>query len=149
MALFWASFQNKYHLFKELVLMSKFLFSLIFLVFLTACSTQPEWLQRKRQYHGWEHSTRQTHDYSFDWLISGSAYASPQQVFSASDEMWVQWPKGRELPVIVGIDEEGRRQVLSFHRQRPYLVVKGHWPQLQFTVSREQAYATFSAEAEL
>lgn len=122
---------------------SKVLFFLIPLLFLNACSTQPEWLQRKRQYHGWEYSSRQLHDYSFDWHISGSSYASPIQVFSASDELWVQWPAHKELPVIVGIDSEGRRQVLSYHQQRPYLVIKDHWPQLQFTVAAQQSYATF------
>lgn len=125
---------------------SKSLFFLVALFFLTACSTQPEWLQRKRQYHGWEQSSRQVHDYSFDWHLSGSTYALPQQVFSASDELWVQWPSYRELPVIVGIDSAGNRQVLSYHRQSPYLVIKDHWPQLQFTVGGEQSYATFELE---
>ncbi|MDK6203345.1 MULTISPECIES: hypothetical protein [Oligella] len=126
--------------------MIKSLSLLFLLLLLSACSTQPDWLQRKRQYHGWEYSTRQVHDYSFDWHISGAAYASPQQVFSASDELWVQWPAERELPVIVGIDHAGRRQVLSYHRQLPYLVIKDHWPILQFNLAGEQAYASFNLD---
>lgn len=126
--------------------MSKLSCLIIVSLFLSGCSTQPEWLQRKRQYHGWEHSSRQLHDYSFDWLISGSAYASPQQVFSASDELWVQWPEHRELPVIVGIDHDGKRQVLSYHRRLPYLVIKDHWPVLQFNLAGEQAFATFKLD---
>lgn len=124
----------------------KFLYFLIPLFLLSACSTQPEWLQRKRQYHGWEHSTRQLHDYSFDWHLSGSADAMPLQVFSASDELWIQWPRHRQLPVVVGIGADGRRQVLSYHRQLPYLVIKDHWSQLQFTVGGDQSYATFKLE---
>lgn len=121
-----------------------FRFSLLFLAFvLTACSTQPEWLQRKRHYHGWEYSTRQVHDYSFEWSVTGAPVARPLQVFSASEEVWVQWGEDRPLPVIVAIDEAGRRQVLSYHRQMPYLVLKEHWPVLQFTVAGEQAYARF------
>lgn len=126
--------------------MFKSLFLIIPVLLLSACSTQPDWVQRKRQYHGWEYSTRQVHDYSFDWHISGSGYASPQQVFSASDELWVQWPAERELPVIIGIDQYGRRQVLSYHRQLPYLVIKDHWPTLQFNLAGEQAYATFKLD---
>ena len=125
---------------------SKFLFFLIPLFLLSACSTQPEWLQRKRQYHGWEYSARQVHDYSFDWHLSGSADAMPRQVFSASDEIWVQWAKYRELPVIVWIGADGSRQVLSYHNQLPYLVIKDHWPELQFTVGSEQAHARFGLE---
>ena len=122
---------------------SKLISFFILLFLLTACSTQPDWLQRKRHYHGWEHASRQLHDYSFDWQLSGAAAAQPLQVFSASDELWVQWPEYRELPVIVGIGTDGQRHVLSYHRQLPYLVIKNHWPQLQFTVGGEQSYATF------
>lgn len=125
--------------------MFKFSSLIVLMLLLSACSTQPDWLQRKRQYHGWEHSSRQVNDYSFDWLISGSTLASPQQVFSASDELWVQWPVYRELPVIIGIDNYGKRQVLSYHRRTPYLVIKDHWPQLQFNLAGERAYATFES----
>lgn len=126
--------------------MSKISFLIILTLFLSACSTQPEWLQRKREYHGWEYSSRQVNDYSFDWVVSGSSIASPQQVFSASDELWVQWPTNKELPVIIGIDDKGRRQVLSYHRRLPYLVIKNHWPQLQFNLAGERAYATYGLE---
>ena len=125
---------------------SRFLLFLIPLFLLSACSTQPEWLQRKRQYHGWEHSARQVHDYSFDWHLSGSADAMPQQVFSTSDEIWVQWAKHKAPPVIVGIGTDGRRQVLSYHSKSPYLVIKDNWSELQFTVGSEQAHARFGLE---
>lgn len=110
---------------------------------LSACSTQPEWLQRKRHYHGWEHSTRQVNAYNFDWVINGAAEAAPLQVFSASDEIWVQWPQTRPVPVIIAVDERGRSQVLSVHEQPPYLVVKGSWPVLRFHVRGQQAEARF------
>ena len=122
---------------------SRYLFLFISLFLLSACSTQPDWLQRKRQYHGWEYSAQQIHDYYFDWQLSGSAAALPVQVFSTSDELWVHWPEQLELPVIVGIGHDGRRQLLSYHRQLPYLVIKDNWSQLQFTVGGEQSYATF------
>lgn len=110
----------------------KFLATLVVLPFLVACTTQEEWLQRKRHYPEWEFSTRQVNHYSFSWEMQGDEVILPVQVFSTQDEVWLQFAPHQTIPTVLGIEAStNKEQVLKVYHNPPYLVLKGHHSQLR------------------
>ncbi len=120
---------------------------------LTACSTQPEWLQKKRNYPNWELSSRQVNQYSFHWEMTGDQAILPVQVFSTQNEVWLQFPEHATIPAIFEVDErwdlvqgadgyttqETGEIPLRYHRNAPYIVLKGNPSRLRLRLGHYEA----------
>lgn len=119
-------------------LKSVFVFAVSSLMF--GCTTQADWLQKKRHYPDWEFSARQVNSYSFSWEMQGDSQVLPVQVFSTQDEIWLQFELGQVIPAIFSIDPQTQaEQVLKTHRNPPYIVVKGHYSQLRLRWQDKEA----------
>lgn len=137
------------HLSKRLCLLS--LLGLATL--LSACSTQPEWLQKKRNYPNWELSSRQVNQYSFHWEMTGDQAILPVQVFSTQHEVWLQFPEYATIPAIFEVDDrwdlvqgadgyttqETGEIPLRYHHNRPYIVLKGNPSRLRLRLGHYEA----------
>lgn len=106
----------------------------------TGCATQPEWLARKRLYPEWEISNRSVNQYSFDWSVTGDPLIAPVQVFSTGNEIWLQFAPGANIPAIFALQKEDEK-ALPYYRNEPYIVIKGHWPDLLLRFGSHQARA--------
>lgn len=122
-------------------------------VLLSACSIQPEWVQRKRHYPDWEHSSRRVNQYSFNWEMTGDQAILPIQVFSTQDEVWLHFPEHVTIPAIFEVDErwdlvqtdegyqtqQSSETPLRFHRNPPYIVLKGNPSRLRLRLGHYEA----------
>ncbi|MDY3332007.1 MAG: TrbG/VirB9 family P-type conjugative transfer protein [Pelistega sp.] len=105
---------------------------LLALLLLAACTTQADWLQKKRHYPDWEFTARQVNNYSFAWEMHGDNGVLPVQVFSTQDEVWLQFASGQVIPAIFSVDPRTQtEQILKVHNNPPYIVLKGHHSQLR------------------
>lgn len=120
--------------------------------FLAACLTQADWLQRKRHYPHWEYSSRQVNHYSFNWEMSGDQQILPIQAFSTQDEVWLHYPEHTTIPAIFEVNDDARTPIdlslnsqpssetpLRYHRNPPYIVLKGHPARLRLRLGHYEA----------
>lgn len=126
---------------------------LCLITLLSACSIQPEWLQRKRNYPDWELSSRKVNQYSFHWEMTGDQAILPIQVFSTQDEVWLHFPEHATIPAIFEVDERwdlaqaedgytaqlNSEKPLRFHRNSPYIVLKGNPQRLRLRLGHYEA----------
>lgn len=107
-------------------------FLMLGLVLLAGCTTQPEWLQKKRYYPDWQFSATEVNHYSFEWEMDGDKAVLPELVFSTQSEIWMRFRPNQEIPVILGIDTKNQREkVLKVHYSPPYVVLKAPYATLQ------------------
>lgn len=112
----------------------------VMLPMVVGCTTQVDWLQKKRHYPDWEYNARQVNNYSFAWEMQGDNNVLPLQVFSTQDEVWLQFALGQVIPAIFSIDPRTQaEQVLKTHRNPPYIVLKGHYSQLRLRWQDKEA----------
>ncbi len=117
-----------------------YVFTMLVLPIMAGCTTQTDWLQKKRHYPDWEFSARQVNSYSFAWEMQGDSQVLPLQVFSTQDEVWLQFEQGQVIPAIFSIDPQTQaEQVLKIHRNPPYIVLKGHYSQLRLRWQDKEA----------
>lgn len=102
------------------------------LVLLSACTTQPEWLQTKRHYPNWQFRATQVNQYSFEWEMSGDQEVLPELVFSTQNEIWLRFYPMQAFPVIMGVDAKTQREkVLKIHYNPPYVVLRAPYATLK------------------
>ncbi|NOL50292.1 TrbG/VirB9 family P-type conjugative transfer protein [Pelistega europaea] len=101
-------------------------------VSLTACTTQPEWLQKKRHYPDWQLSPTEVNQYSFEWEMSGDQEVLPELVFSTQSEIWMRFLPHQNIPVIMGVDAKTQQErVLKIHHNPPYVVLRAPYATLR------------------
>ncbi|NEN75730.1 TrbG/VirB9 family P-type conjugative transfer protein [Pelistega sp. NLN82] len=121
-------------------LSKRYLTGFMGILLLSACSTQADWLQKKRHYPDWEFSTRTVNQYSFKWDMIGDETIFPQQVFSTQDEVWIQLKENATIPVIFKVDKDSRVEVLKYYHNPPYIVLKGQYTQLRLQEGDRQVW---------
>ena len=110
----------------------RFFVWLSLLALLAGCTTQPEWLQRKRHYPDWQLSPTEVNQYSFEWEMEGDKKVLPELVFSTQSEIWMRFRHRQSIPVIIGIDGRTQQEkVLKIHHNPPYVVLRAPYATLR------------------
>lgn len=78
--------------------------------------------------------------FDFNWQLSGDPSVAPVQVFSHSQQVWLQFDQRQYLPAIFGV-KEGQSHALTYQRYDPYVVIEGQWQELLFQGGHLQARA--------
>lgn len=106
---------------------------------LSGCEHTHSWAQHFAFMHTTQDSAEQ---FDFNWRLSGAREVAPLQIFSANDQLWLQFGVEQNIPAIFAI-ENGRQVPLSYKRSAPYIVIKGNWQQLIFRGAALQAKAQY------
>ena len=98
-------------------------------------------------------SSRKVNQYSFHWEMTGDQAILPIQVFSTQDEVWLHFPEHATIPAIFEVDERwdlvqaedgytaqlNSEKPLRFHRNSPYIVLKGNPQRLRLRLGHYEA----------
>lgn len=82
--------------------------------------------------------------FDFNWQLSGDPAVAPVQVFSHSQQVWLQFEQMQYLPAIFAW-QDGQRYALNYQRFDPYVVIDGSWRELLFQGGHRQARATHAS----
>lgn len=82
--------------------------------------------------------------FDFNWRLSGAREVAPLQIFSANEQLWLQFGVDQNIPAIFAV-EKGRQIPLSYKRSDPYVLVKGNWQELVFRGASLEAKAYYQA----
>lgn len=82
--------------------------------------------------------------FDFNWRLSGAREVAPLQIFSANDQLWLQFDIEQNIPAIFAV-EKGRQIPLSYKRSDPYILIKGNWQELVFRGASLEAKAQYHA----
>lgn len=118
--------------------MVKIAITVVCAVFLSACSTLPDWVLAP-QFSGLS-SAAELGNYSFDWHLSGERQIAPLQVFDNGKKTWLQFMPEQVVPAIFQSTPQGD-QPLRYTRDGDYLILDGIWPKLSFRGGSLVAYA--------
>ena len=106
---------------------------------LSGCEHTHSWAQSFAFMRTNQNSAEQ---FDFNWRLSGAREVAPLQIFSANDQLWLQFAVDQNIPAIFAI-ENGRQVPLSYKRSDPYVLIKGDWQQLIFRGGALQAKAQY------
>jgi len=118
--------------------MVKIASTVICAVFLSACSTLPDWVIAPQ--FASLGSAAELGNYSFDWDLSGERQVAPLQVFDNGKKIWLQFMPEQAVPAIFQNTPQGERP-LRYKRDGDYLILNGIWPKLSFRGGSLVAYA--------
>ncbi|WP_298050241.1 TcpQ domain-containing protein [uncultured Paenalcaligenes sp.] len=110
---------------------------------LTACEHTHSWAQT---FSFMQPIKKEASQYDFNWRLSGDREVAPLQVFSANNQLWLQFAVEQNIPAIFAL-ENGRHIPLSYKRSDPYIIVSGAWQHLLFRGAALQAQAHYSPPA--
>lgn len=108
---------------------------------LTACEHTHSWAQT---FAFMQPVKEGASEYDFNWRLSGDREVAPLQVFSADQQLWLQFAVEQNIPAIFAL-ENGRHIPLSYRRSDPYVIIKGGWQHLVFRGAALQAQARYQA----
>lgn len=108
---------------------------------LTACEHTHSWAQT---FAFMQPIKEGASEYDFNWHLSGDREVAPLQVFSADQQLWLQFAVEQNIPAIFAL-ENGRHIPLSYRRSDPYVIIKGGWQHLVFRGAALQAQARYQA----
>lgn len=108
---------------------------------LTACEHTHSWAQT---FAFMQPIKEGASEYDFNWRLSGDREVAPLQVFSAGQQLWLQFAVEQNIPAIFAL-ENGRHIPLSYKRSDPYVIIKGNWQHLVFRGAALQAQARYQA----
>lgn len=106
---------------------------------LSGCEHTHSWAQKFSFMHVHEKSAEQ---FDFNWRLSGAREVAPLQIFSANNQLWLQFGVDQNIPAIFAV-EKGRQIPLSYKRSDPYILIKGNWHQLVFRGAALEAKAQY------
>lgn len=115
------------------------LITVVLVLTLSGCEHTHSWAQHFAFMRTNQDSAEQ---FDFNWRLSGAREVAPLQIFSANDQLWLQFAVEKNIPAIFAI-ENGRQVPLSYKRSDPYIVIKGNWQQLIFRGAALQAKAQY------
>lgn len=104
--------------------------SVVCAVFLSACTTVPDWATVRHILNG-DTSGPGLAQYSFDWHLSGKRQVAPLQVFDDGKHTWLHFLPDQIVPAVFQHTAQGDR-LLPYARQGEYLRLDGVWPVLSF-----------------
>lgn len=115
----------------------------VLLVGLSGCEHTHSWAQRFSFLQSPQPSAEQ---FDFNWQLSGAREVAPLQLFSTSQQIWLQFAPEQKLPAIFALDA-GRHRVVQYQRSEPYVIIKGNWRQLIFKGAHLEAQARYVSPA--
>lgn len=116
-----------------------FLLATVLSVLLSGCEHTHSWAQTFSSMHHHEEGAEQ---FDFNWRLSGAREVAPLQIFSANDQLWLQFGADQNIPAIFAV-EKGRQIPLSYKRSDPYVLIKGNWHELVFRGAALEAKAQY------
>ena len=77
---------------------------------------------------------------NFNWRLLGDKSVGPIQVFSDTEQIWLQWRPSQAIPIISAKLLQGE-QLLEYTRRGDLIVVSGGWDHLYFRQGKKAAEA--------
>lgn len=117
------------------------LLSVVLSIMLSGCEHTHSWAQTfsfMRTHHN------EAEQFDFNWRLSGAREVAPLQIFSANNQLWLQFGVEQNIPAIFAL-QKGRQIPLSYKRSDPYIIIKGDWQELVFRGAALEAHAQYQA----
>ncbi len=108
---------------------------------LSGCEHTHSWAQAFSFMHTHQDGAEQ---FDFNWRLSGAREVAPLQIFSANEQLWLQFGVDQNIPAIFAV-EKGRQIPLAYKRSDPYILIKGNWQELVFRGAALEAKASYKA----
>ena len=82
--------------------------------------------------------------FDFNWRLSGAREVAPLQIFSANNQLWLQFAVEQNIPAIFAV-KNGQQIPLTYKRSEPYVLIQGDWHELVFRGAALEAKAQYVA----